>query len=76
VSDLVAFLRARLDEDEAVAQPWAPPRWLREVEAKRAIIAEYEAPFGSHLRLGLYFAIVQLAAIWHDHPDYDPAWSA
>jgi Family of unknown function (DUF6221) len=52
MSDLVAFLRARLDEDEAYARepqgwneydpgdPGDPARVLREVEAKRKILAD------------------------------------
>jgi hypothetical protein len=45
VTDLAAFLSARLDEDEAVARevsrrwPWDPARVLADVEAKRAIVA-------------------------------------
>jgi hypothetical protein len=50
--DLVAFLKARLDEDEANWQrekaegfgadtPWMVDRMLCEVEAKRAILAEH-----------------------------------
>ena len=62
MSDVVAFLRARLDEDEASARPLigmpgaltafgvvaqfiastSPERVLREVEAKRSILGDYE----------------------------------
>lgn len=43
MSDLIKFLRARLDEDEAAAETWRERdlRPLREVEAKRAILAEH-----------------------------------
>jgi hypothetical protein len=97
---LVAFLRARLDEDEAAAlraqalrdklddahrqidrgirdgaeYAWReaavnPVRVLREVEAKRAILAQWEAsPSDSPV---LTFALYSLAAVYRDHPDYD-----
>jgi Family of unknown function (DUF6221) len=114
VNDLVAFLTARLDEDEAAAkaaycygpssmQPTAPPagswwepaeimgklgvgtfndaqhiarhdpaRVLREVEAKRAILAQWEhSPPGSPV---LTFALYNLAAVYGDHPDYRQEW--
>ena len=116
--DLIAFLHARLDEDEAAAQaaahadgkyggrahwsalghgiaadaadpgwgifdlsPFAdaeevcahiarhdPARVLREVGAKRAILAQWQAqpPDSPVLTNALY----QLAAVWSGHPDY------
>jgi hypothetical protein len=120
--DLIAFLNARLDEDEAAAkaaqsqderheqnmpdaemrecidlasrrernydQPWwaanmnyqltrrrfpsNPARVLREVEAKRAVILQWEnSPSGS---LVLTNALYQLAAVYSDHPDYRAEW--
>ena len=61
-----------------------PARVLREVEAKRAILARYAEPLegrglGEQLQLsqekqGLYFAVLALAAVWSDHPDYWPGW--
>jgi hypothetical protein len=62
-----------------------PAHVLREVAAKRAIIAEYEAsaefmnrPENRHIPAGephgLYTALKILAAVYSDHPDYDPAW--
>lgn len=103
MSDLVAFLRARLDEDEAadwhvldcsgmprgasMDQPCceANARVLREVEARRAILGawqdnERERPHdapGSYtdgLTDGLKLAVLYWAAVYSDHPDYDPAW--
>jgi hypothetical protein len=117
MSDLVAFLNARLDEDETAARaaargPWMsgtgtdavaehvarhdPARVLREVAVKRAIVEFYvEPPNG--FRTGNAEAIsdaegergrapglltvieaiaLDLAAVWSDHPDYDPAWKA
>jgi len=116
MSELVAFLNARLDEDEAAARaaasgPWMsdtgvdavakhiarhdPARVLREVAAKRAIVEFYIEPpngirtgnievlsaereSGSAPRvLTVIEAIaLDLAAVWSDHPDYNPAWGA
>lgn len=88
MSDLLAFLAARLDEDEAAHKasaigPFEPRRALREVAAKRAILARCE-PFagtnlGQHLQWsqeqqGLHFALHQMAAVYSDHPDYDQEW--
>lgn len=142
MTDLVEFLRARLDEDEQAAQRaceyasaewhldaefgetvlWWPPepdvaenerrhgipvtadvwrgqtiessgariaphiarhdpaRVLREVEAKRRIISEYERYAAERRRaMGGWDSsepspiIVALAAVYADHPDYDPA---
>jgi hypothetical protein len=101
VSDLVEFLTARLDEDEAWANDrayiWAtewsciqdPARVLREVDAKRKILAEYQAVLddargvGESSRRprlygrydGLDHALKALAAVWSGHPDYDPDWA-
>ena len=147
MSDLVAFLRARLGEDEAGAREAAdgdsgqwfmgdkwnvyraedearydlepgpdehrlvvygnvepqsehiarhdPARVLREVEAGRAILAEHQPVWDDYVDGdGIERAthecetcrppgtpdnwpcqtIRALAAVWSDHPDYDPAW--
>lgn len=62
-----------------------PLRVLREVAAKRAIVARYGEPLaglglGEQLQLsqekqGLYFAVRALAAVWSDHPDYRAEWA-
>ncbi len=117
MSDLVAFLRARLGEDEAEARlaareggTWTqddpvrfpgaisslggqvvydegapdenqaphiarhdPARVLREVEAKRAILAER---WGGPDHQDMWEAVSRhLAAVYRTHPDYDPAWA-
>jgi hypothetical protein len=62
-----------------------PARVLREVKAKRAILADHE-PVRHEGRMmcatclgGYTFwpcpTLLALAAVWRDHPDYDPAWS-
>ncbi|HEY6274914.1 MAG TPA: DUF6221 family protein [Streptosporangiaceae bacterium] len=137
MSDLVAFLRARLDEEEAAARQahtlfirfeekpgdWTrlmcdpimgpfggqsptrdivtglyvgkmsdPARVLREVEAKRAILDLIPTVIGDEWRLDGEFRIRPrdegdepftgtlilrvLAAVYRDHPDYDPAWAS
>lgn len=114
MSDLAAFLAARLDEDEAAAKAairetapqwaadghWAlyehpeegmqqvclnenfeddpithiarhdPARVLREVEAKRRMLEELDLPYPGEEHL-----LKLLAAVYRDHPDYDPAWA-
>jgi serine/threonine protein phosphatase PrpC len=129
MSDLVAFLNARLGEDEAAANavqdnsaPWPgqweprerhalqthngwvlavadghggdfrsgvvehiarhdPARVLRDVEARRRIIARYEATqppgYAEQEAQGwlLLDVIRDLTAAYSDHPDYDPAWT-
>ena len=65
-----------------------PARVLREVEAGRVILAAYQAvlaecatmlhdrrprKYGEHD--GLRKAVCELAAVYRDNPDYDPAWA-
>jgi Family of unknown function (DUF6221) len=132
MTDIAAFLNARLREDEAAAKAAAPGPWhgheagslravlpakgigpdtavvehiarhdparvLREVAAKRAILEFYvEPPDGlpagdSEVISGVaeagssrpprLFSVIELivldlAAVWNDHADYDPAWAA
>jgi hypothetical protein len=80
----VAVLRERLGEDEvaarAVGARYDPARVLREVEAKRALLTGHEGvhrcDWGEH-RGGDFTPckqVVTLAAVYRDHPDYDPEW--
>ncbi|MBF8193274.1 hypothetical protein ITP53_47930 [Nonomuraea sp. K274] len=106
MDDLIAFLRARLDEDEQLAQAadqgcWtneydefrcrggaefehllhhSPARVLREVGAKRLVMAMHE---GSHecsdlddnclwVELRVCPTVKALALPYADHPDYHP----
>ena len=93
---LTAFLTARLDEDEASARDvryiWPtsfeitlnPARVLREVEAGRAILAEYGRIAESARRypnaanaaalIAMQTAVRHLVAVYSDHPDYRPEW--
>jgi len=81
---LVAFLRARLDEDErelvkdppmGLGYANLPARIHREVEAKRAILDEYDRADGGYGYLrGLEFAIVRWGAVYRDRPDYRREW--
>jgi hypothetical protein len=49
-----------------------PARVLREVEAKRAVLADR---WGGPDHQDMWEHVVQLlATVWRDHPDYDPSW--
>jgi hypothetical protein len=108
MSDLVEFLRARLDEDEDIARraafgwgstwttendvlnEWSahlarndPARVLADIAAKRAIVGHVEAMDHGGARAHEQFRqwevsgeeiLCHLAAVYADHPDYDPAW--
>lgn len=96
----MAFLKERIDEDAATWRaraepggthwPWLEARMLREVEAKRAIMAEHKpgARFAWNedeqacQRCGDLVTVQwpcrtirAFAAVYSDHPDYDPAWN-
>lgn len=104
MSDVAAFVRARLDEWENVAfsvpevEPksnasvftslhvptgtveMSPARVLAQVAAMRAIVDRYEHLSAAFLcdpgELDVALAAVHdLAAIWRDHDQYDPAWA-
>jgi len=54
-----------------------PARVLREVAAKRAILAECEPRPGIGIvaiELAAQRILRHLAAVWNDHPDYRPEW--
>ena len=84
--DLVAFLSARLDEDEADAPNQRDPaRVLREVAFKRAMLSMFLDAFGNRLNMTIYGAVGgftmngdwvlrEMAAIYGDHPDYRQEW--
>jgi len=106
MSDLAAFLAARLDEDEAIAnaameavrEPYQvdaldlelhpadtahysrhnAARVLREVEAKRRILAEHLQLNTGMCRMCIVVApcytVRVLAGVYAGHPDYDEAW--
>ena len=83
--DLAKFLTARIDEDEAAARvpfphwphvrpdpdgiQWVNDRVLREVAAKRKIVADLDLSYPDEEHL-----MRLLAAVYSDHPDFDPAW--
>ena len=50
-----------------------PARVLAEVAAKRAIVASEYAPY-KPLAAQPTVTLKHLAAVYADHPDYDPAW--
>jgi hypothetical protein len=82
---LLAFIRVRLDEDEARARSAArhmkaigpfSGRLLRQAEAMRAVLGEFGSPSasGGPYPLGLMTAVKHLGASWRDHPDYREEW--
>jgi hypothetical protein len=86
---LIAFLGDRLDEDERYLESNQHHLWtqrpLREVEAKRKILAEHKAVTRLATLteqelgfLGWYreWVLKNLAAIYSDHPDYRPEWAS
>jgi hypothetical protein len=89
--DIAAFLRARLDEDEAVAEH-EPARVLREVEAMQAVVElhgrAHSCPAYDQYGDGPGYVepapwqvvtccdtLRCLAAIWGSHPDYRAEWA-
>ena len=96
VSEEVAvFLAGRLDDTQKLAQAYldhavarnrpGPERWaygllLREVDAGRAILAEYDrALVKARANVPLINALKRLmqarAAVYSDHPDYRQEWA-
>jgi hypothetical protein len=79
---IVTFIEARLAEDEhgathsgqlPVPQSAYHQRTLREVAAKRAILRRYEKAPIEDVTL-LLDDVRDLASVYSDHTDYDPAW--
>lgn len=82
MTTIVEFLEARLAEDEygathsgALPVPEANyhHRTLREVAAKRRIVRRYRDASVGDVAL-LLDSVRDLASVFADHPDYDPAW--
>ena len=99
MDDLTAFLCARLDEDETWSKDWTKRaesmggsahwmegRVLREVGAKRAILASCEAVIAADefqdvpgIKSGVHLAwqiLYSMAAVYSDHLDYRQEWMA
>ncbi len=76
-----AYIEHHRDELAAHIARHDPARVLREVEAKRKIVARYQASLGydnaeDEARCWLLGEIVEaLASAWSDHPDYNPDWT-
>jgi Family of unknown function (DUF6221) len=82
MSDLAAFLTARLDEDDRELVKDPPQgfgyanlaaRMHREAAFKRAILGQYRTAAGWSSD-NWPLALRLLAAIWIDHPDYLEEW--
>jgi hypothetical protein len=88
MTDLVDFVHARLDDDEAAAYDIArndPARALADVEAKRRIVAEHARMAPRYCRTCDYAGeqdgrrygctTLRLLALPHaGHPDYQEEW--
>jgi Family of unknown function (DUF6221) len=90
-SDLMAFLAARLDEDElwAARSGGDPAREFREIEAKRSILAAYRVAIATPesqvsvfirgqddgYRQAYLDVLRALVALYGDHPDYLTEWA-
>jgi hypothetical protein len=74
VDFLVTFLRARLDEDERLAQqgkPIPPDRVLRDIKAKRRIIDELDRRLDDDpIDQRAQWVLHELARPYADHEDY------
>lgn len=79
--DYQTFDGPDLDAANAFIDRFRPTRQLREIEAKRVIVRGITAalpllPFGEPAYSDALLHIMRtLAAIYSDHPDYDPAWA-
>ena len=82
MTTIVAFLEARLGEDEhsathsgslPVPKSNYHQRTLREVAVKRSIVRRYRDAPVKDVAL-LLDDVRDLAAVYADHPDYDLAW--
>jgi hypothetical protein len=61
------------DGDKAFIARYDPARVLREVEAKRAIVKSESSPYlAGHAPATV--TLRYLAAVYRDHPDYQPEW--
>lgn len=87
MSDVIAFLNARIDDDEERANAYnnltgtTTVRILREVTAKRGVIREMEAARtnleerGINVPFFITWTLWHLAAVYSDHPDYQKEWA-
>lgn len=84
MDELIAFLRARLDEDEAgirqalrTEDEWVSERDLVDIQAKRMLIDDADRdPDWSWTGHGsAHWRMCVLAMPYRDHPDYRPEWA-
>jgi hypothetical protein len=78
---IAAFLTARLDEDEPIAEEAGLDYALREITAKREILAVWATLAAADDASPLIAAIIAdrvlrpLAAVYAGHPDYSSDWA-
>ncbi len=80
--DIIAFIKARLDEDEAAAKAWLPfgnpDAAAREHIARQdpgRVLREVEAKREIIRVCGRVYVLRCLAAVYSDHPDYRQEWA-
>jgi len=78
---IMDFLEARIAEKEEHAQNWHvcdSERQLRECAAERAIVNGFRPHPNvrglNDVHMFIHAAILPLARVYADHPDFDPAW--
>lgn len=67
-----------LPEPASVLVVYDPKRALRDIAAKRAVVARYEASVrsvGEGLSRDRRNLVLAFAAVWEDHPDYRAEWA-
>jgi hypothetical protein len=75
-SDADAEFWSDVKGDGAYFDRFAPARVLREVEAKRAILDDCERDLADDAcDESARWRVRVLAAVYRDHPGYDPAWA-
>lgn len=84
MDDLIAFVRARLSEDEAgirealrTEDEWVSERDLIDIQAKRMLLDDAERdPDASWTAYGsAQWRVCVLAMPYRDHADYRPEWT-
>ena len=78
ISALKTFLLARIeDDDRQVLRSWDPGRGRLENMAKWYIAAwavHGDDRYANGMRAAHEYALLAIASVYSDHPDYDPKW--
>lgn len=74
-ADIYDVPASTVEAPEAAFRRLAEGPWLADIAAKRALLEAYGRNLTSEAWLTLSPHIYAMAAIWAEHPDYDPAWT-